>query len=349
MSAKKVLFISWQACLGHVTRDVAIARQIHELLPEVELVWLASPMATQVLEETGEEVLPESAQSADYNTTAKHTVGCFSVSLTKYVRVVKELYDYNVELYKQIVDKYQFDLVIGDEIYELAIAVLEKRLDPLVPLIMIRDFIGFSPMSWGPLERLLVTILNRQEAHTLTHPALTHLFVGEPEDIPDQRAGLFLPNWRDIAEQHVEFLGYPLRFSLDDYRDKSAIRARLGYGPEPLVVCALGGASVGVELLKLCGQAYPLIKEHVPDLRMIAVGGMLFDPASISLPPDVTVEAYVPDLFEHFAASDLSIVVGGGTSTTELTALRRPFIYFPLEKQLDQQIHIARRLNPLVA
>ena len=110
-------------------------------------------------------------------------------------------------------------------------------------------------------------------------------------------------------------------------------------------MCTLGGGSVGKELLELCGQAYPIMKEQIPDLHMVAVGGMQFSPESVHLPPGVTVKGYVPDLYEHFAASDLSIVVGGGTSTTELTALKRPFIYFPLEKQFDQQIYIPGRLT----
>ena len=40
----------------------------------------------------------------------------------------------------------------------------------------------------------------------------------------------------------------------------------------------------------------------------------------------------------------MAVVVGGGTTTIELTALRRPFIFFPLENQFDQQIYVAERL-----
>ncbi|MFX0062539.1 MAG: glycosyltransferase [Candidatus Hermodarchaeota archaeon] len=53
---------------------------------------------------------------------------------------------------------------------------------------------------------------------------------------------------------------------------------------------------------------------------------------------------YVPNLYEHFAASDLVITQGGGTATLELTALKRPFIYFPIQEQFEQRIHIAERL-----
>jgi UDP:flavonoid glycosyltransferase YjiC (YdhE family) len=52
----------------------------------------------------------------------------------------------------------------------------------------------------------------------------------------------------------------------------------------------------------------------------------------------------VPRLYEHFAACDVAIVQGGGTTTLELTALRRPFVYFPLEDHFEQNLVVARRL-----
>jgi len=346
MSSKnRILFISWQGCMGHITRDVAIAQEIHKLLPEVELVWLASPMATKILQEIGEQLLTESNLSADYNSLGDKIVDGFGLNLMKYVRYGKKLWEQNVELFKQVQSRNKFDLVIGDEIYELIYAITERRLHPKQLIVMIHDFFGGEAMSWNPLERLLMSILNRKCIRTLEHPSLRHFFVGEFEDVPDQKAGLLLPNWRDLATKYVKFLGYVIRFDPSDYRDKAAIRTKLGYGPEMLVICALGGASIGKGLLELCGKAYPIMKERIPDLRMIAVGGALFSPDSVKLPSEVTIRDYVPNLYEHFAASDLVIVVGGGTSTIELTALRCPFIYFPLEQQFDQQIHIPRRLD----
>jgi UDP:flavonoid glycosyltransferase YjiC (YdhE family) len=49
-------------------------------------------------------------------------------------------------------------------------------------------------------------------------------------------------------------------------------------------------------------------------------------------------------LCEHFAACDLAIVQGGGSTTLELTALKRPFLYFPLEGHFEQRIHVAGRV-----
>jgi UDP-N-acetylglucosamine:LPS N-acetylglucosamine transferase len=58
----------------------------------------------------------------------------------------------------------------------------------------------------------------------------------------------------------------------------------------------------------------------------------------------VETVGYVPALYEHFAASDLAIVQGGGTTTLELTALRRPFLFFPIEGHCEQEINVAARL-----
>ena len=42
----------------------------------------------------------------------------------------------------------------------------------------------------------------------------------------------------------------------------------------------------------------------------------------------------MPDLYRHLAACDLAVVQGGLTTTMELTAARRPFLYFPLAQPL---------------
>jgi UDP-N-acetylglucosamine:LPS N-acetylglucosamine transferase len=57
------------------------------------------------------------------------------------------------------------------------------------------------------------------------------------------------------------------------------------------------------------------------------------------------IRGYVHRLYEHLAACDLAIVQGGGTTTLELTALRRPFLYFPLEGHFEQRFHVAGRIE----
>jgi UDP-N-acetylglucosamine:LPS N-acetylglucosamine transferase len=57
------------------------------------------------------------------------------------------------------------------------------------------------------------------------------------------------------------------------------------------------------------------------------------------------IRGYVPELYKHLTASDLAIVQGGGSTTVELTALKRPFIYFPLEGHFEQQVNVANGLK----
>jgi predicted glycosyltransferase len=175
------------------------------------------------------------------------------------------------------------------------------------------------------------------------------LFIGEEADVPDRSFGWFLPNRREWARTRCHFVGYILPFDPASYADRLAIRKRLGYGDEPLVVCAIGGTAVGRELLDLCGRAFPILRRNVPNLRMVLVCGPRLDPASVHAPPGAEVRGYVPELHAHFAASDLAVVQGGGTTTLELSVLRRPFLYLPLEGHSEQQVSVAQRQERLGA
>jgi predicted glycosyltransferase len=212
---------------------------------------------------------------------------------------------------------------------------------------IIYDFIGLDATSKNPMERAGVYVWNKLWSKGYKKPEafvdLT-LFVGEPEDIPDRSLGLFLPNRRVWARYRgLKYAGYILPFDPAVYADKAAVKARLGYGPDPLIVCSIGGTSVGKELLELCGSI-PILQKDIPNLRMILVCGPRLNPGTLAAPAGVEVKGYVPKLYEHFAASDLTIIQGGGTATLELTALRRPFLYFPLANHCEQQVTVAGRL-----
>ena len=345
MANKRILFISWEGGMGHITRDVAIAREIHRQIPQAHLVWLASPLSTCLLRDVGEQLLPESALSADYNSVVPaHAFRGFRVNLMKFMLYVGKAWSQNLQIFKKVISKYSFDIVIGDEAYEIASALDSGKLDIQIPFVIIHDLIGAIAMTKNPFEKFLVYLMNRRWSRTDIHPLVTNFFVGELEDIPDEKFGFLLSGRREWARKHCECLGYVIRFDPGEYADKAEVRAELGYGKEPLVVCSLGGASVGEELLELCGRAYPILKKEIPDLRMVMVCGGLMNPESLHLPKGIDVRGYVSNLYEHFAASDLAVVVAGGTSTIELTALRRPFIYFPLERHFAQQILVSQRL-----
>jgi UDP-N-acetylglucosamine:LPS N-acetylglucosamine transferase len=78
---------------------------------------------------------------------------------------------------------------------------------------------------------------------------------------------------------------------------------------------------------------------------MIAVTGPRIDPASLDAPTGVEIRGFVPDLYRQLAACDIAVVQGGLSTAMELTANRRPFLYFPLRHHFEQNIHVRHRLN----
>jgi UDP-N-acetylglucosamine:LPS N-acetylglucosamine transferase len=78
---------------------------------------------------------------------------------------------------------------------------------------------------------------------------------------------------------------------------------------------------------------------------MVVVAGPRIDPASLPTAEGVEIRGYVHGLYRHLAACDLAVVQGGLTTGMELTANRRPFLYFPLQHHFEQQHHVRHRLD----
>ena len=347
MAAMRILFVSGSIGLGHVVRDLAIAQALRDEIPGVELVWLAGEPALQALQQAGATILPEASAYADLTHDAERSAHGHEMNVLQYALHSQQAWARNVQLFDQIMQQHTFDLVIGDETYEIQTALNDKSIPKRAPFVILYDFVGLDAMTHNPLEWIGVYVWNRLWAKDYWAPALAEdlsLFIGELADVPDKRLGIGLPNRRDLVRKLYQCVGYVLPFDPATLADQAELRARLGYDERPLVLCAVGGTCIGRELLTLCAAAYPLARRQLPELQMVLVCGPRIDPASIQAPPGVTVRGYVPALYEHFAACDLAIVQGGGTTTLELTALRRPFLYFPLTGHSEQQLHVAPRL-----
>jgi predicted glycosyltransferase len=151
---------------------------------------------------------------------------------------------------------------------------------------------------------------------------------------------------RDWTERNFEFIGYVTGFDPADLGDRTKLRAELGYGDDERVcVVTVGGSGVGAHLLRRVIAAFPAAKERVPALRMIVVAGPRIDPASLPSHTGLEVVPYVHNLYRHLAACDLAVVQGGLTTAMELTAYKRPFLYFPLRHHFEQNFHVRHRLD----
>ncbi len=344
----KVLYVSGSIGLGHVIRDLAIAREMRRLCPQIDIEWIAGSPACDVLVAAGEKLVPEQSRYRGETDLAETVSRHGSLSLTTYVFRALAAWFHNARLIGNVASHGEYDVIVGNETYEIPVSnFFGMRVLPPIPFVMMYDFWGMEVTSGSVIEHLGAWMLNlvwSQEWRVTSRGRNAAVFFGEIEDVPDRPFGVLLPNRRRYAQDHVEFVGYPLSFDVNDLPRKDALRRELGYGEESIVVCTVGGTSIGSDLLELCGRAFPIAAARTPGLRMIIVAGPRIDPKSLDVPEQVECHGMIQQLWRHLAACDLAIVQGGGTTTLELEALRVPFLFFPIRHQSEQEVTIANRL-----
>jgi pimeloyl-ACP methyl ester carboxylesterase/predicted glycosyltransferase len=347
---RRALYISSPIGLGHAQRDVAIADELRVLHPDIEIDWLAQHPVTTVLEARGERIHPASAFLANESRhieseSAEHDLHCFQA-----IRRMDEILLSNFMVFHDLVREEPYDLWIGDEAWELDYYLHENPERKRAPYVWLTDFVGWLPMADGGEHEALVTGDYNEEMieHIARFPHVRDeaVFVGNPDDIVPERFASHLPWIRDWTERHYSFSGYVTGFDPADLADRGALRAELGYGEdEEVCIVTVGGSGVGGDLLRRVIAAFPDAKARVPALRMIVVCGPRIDPHTLAAHDGLEVRSYVHQLYRHLAACDLAIVQGGLTTAMELTANRRPFLYFPLRHHFEQNFHVRHRLG----
>jgi predicted glycosyltransferase len=348
---RRALYISSPIGLGHAQRDVAIAGELRKLHPDLEIDWLAQSPVTDVLETHGEQIHPLSAELASESAhitaeSSEHDLNAFQA-----IRRMDEILVANFMVFHDAIESGEYDLVIGDEAWDVDYFLHENPELKRTAFAWMTDFVGWLPMpSGGDREAFLTADYNAEMIEQVERfPRIRDrsIFVGNPDDIVPDDFGPGLGSIRDWTERHFAFSGYVTGFDpapLIEGREE--LRSELGYQPdERVVIVTVGGSGVGEALLRRVIASYPEAARRVNGLRMIAVAGPRIDPASLGAVRGVEVRAFVPDLYRHLAASDLAVVQGGLTTTMELAAARRPFLYFPLRDHFEQNRHVRHRLQ----
>jgi pimeloyl-ACP methyl ester carboxylesterase/predicted glycosyltransferase len=348
--SKRALYISSPIGLGHAQRDVAIADELRKLHPDLEIDWLAQHPVTAVLESRGERIHPASAHLANESghiesECSEHDLHCFQA-----IRRMDEILLANFMVFHDLVRDEQYDLWIGDEAWELDYYLHENPEQKSAAYVWLTDFVGWLPMEdGGDHEAFLTADYNAEMIeHIARFPRVRDraVYVGNESDIVGEAFGPDLPFIRDWTREHYEFAGYVTGFDPADFADREALRAELGYAPdEQVCIVTVGGSGVGGHLLGRVIEAFPEAKQRVPELRMVVVAGPRIDPASLPQADGLEVRRYVHELYRHLAACDLAVVQGGLTTTMELTANARPFLYFPLRHHFEQNFHVRHRLQ----
>lgn len=348
---RRALYISSPIGLGHAQRDLAVARELRRLHPDLEVDWLAQHPVTQFLEASGERVHPASALLASESRHIEVESGEHDLHAFQAIRRMDEILLANFMVFRDIVREDPYDIWIGDESWELDHYLHENPELKSAAYVWLTDFVGWLPMpEGGDPEATLTADYNAEMIDHIERFSRIRdraIFVGNPDDIVPDRFGPGLPVIRDWTERHYAFSGHITGFDPIPLEARPALRAELGYRPdEKVCIVSVGGSGVGADLLRRVIAAFPEAKRLVPGLRMVVVAGPRIDLTTLPAErPGLEVRAYVHGLYRHFAACDLAVVQGGLTTTMELTANRRPFLYFPLRHHFEQTFHVRHRLE----
>jgi predicted glycosyltransferase len=345
---RKALFISSPIGLGHAQRDLAIARELRKLQPDLQIDWFTVDPAARYLEREGERLHPITARLANESRHFEQVAGEHDLSAFFALRTMDEIMTHNFMTFSDLMEAEHYDLVIGDEAWDVDYHYHENPELKRQPFVFLTDFVGCLPMVEGDeREAHLCAQRNADDIeHIARYPYVRDaaIFVGNRDDVTEQTFGPGLPGIRDWTDKNFCYCGYALPFDPAALADTERLRAMHGYRrDEKIAIATVGGTSAGRHLLQRIVQAYPRMKRAVPELRLILVTGPRLSQEFAPL-DGLEVRPYVHNLFEHLACCDLALVQGGLSTTMELVATRRPFLSFPLQRHFEQCVHVRRRL-----
>jgi TAP-like protein len=242
---RRALWISSPIGLGHIQRDLAIARALRQRTPDLEIHWWAQPPVTQVLADAGEIIHPASSElvseSAHWESeSAHHDLPAFYA-----FRQMDEILCANYLLFDDMVRDTSYDLWVGDEGWEIDYFLHENSERKIAPYAFMTDVIGFLPTDPGdPREAELCADYNADTiAKRERFPRLPDLsmFIGSFDELPDVSFGPGLPKIRSWSRRWFSSVPYVLPLDPAAIRDRARLRRRLGYPQhQPLLVAAVG-------------------------------------------------------------------------------------------------------------
>jgi pimeloyl-ACP methyl ester carboxylesterase/predicted glycosyltransferase len=331
---RRALYVSSPIGLGHAWRDVAIARELRRLHPDLEIDWLAQDPVTRLLEGAGERIHPASAHLASESRHITAESDAHELNVFQAWRRMDEILLANYMVFDDVVRDDTYDLWIGDEAWELDYYLHENPELKRAAYAFLTDFVGWIPMpEGGEHEARLTADYNAEMIEQIGRFPWVRdraIFVGSPEDIVARDFGPGLPAIRPWVEEHFDFCGYVLAPGVGEPVERRRE-----------CIVTVGGSGVGAGLLQRVIDAAPLL----PDLPMTVVSGPRIDPASLDAPDGVEVVPYVHELPRRLAAAQVAVAQGGLTTCMELAAAQTPFLYAPLARHFEQNVHVRHRLE----
>ena len=312
-------------------RDRRRARRLH---PDLEIDWLAQHPVTTVLETRGERIHPLSAELASESPhitseSSEHDLNAFQAIRRDGRDPGRELH-----VFHDAVEDGDYDLVIGDEAWDVDHFLHENPELKRTAFAWMTDFVGWLPMPTGGDREAYLTADYNAEMIEHVERVPERCATGRSSSAtpttssPRLRPGSARhPDWteRQLRVQRVRDRVRPAPLI---ERPRGAAATTSGIAPdERVVIVTVGGSGVGEALLRRVVDAYTSPRRRCHRPRMIAVAGRGSIPPCSRLGRPRRRSGYVPACTGIWLRATSRFVQGGLTTTMELVAGRRPFLY----------------------
>ncbi len=215
---RRALFISSAIGLGHVQRDLAIAREMRKLQPELEIDWFTVDPAASYLEREGERLHPITAAPGQREPALRgHGRRARPAGLLRAAHDGRGDGAQLPDLRRPGRGPEHYDIVIGDEAWEVDYHYHENPELKRQPFVFLTDFVGCLPMEEG----------NEREAYPVRRPQCRrHRTRGalpvdpRPRDLRRQPRGHARPAFRPGPAEHPRLDEAQLRL----HRLRAALR-----------------------------------------------------------------------------------------------------------------------------
>jgi len=335
----KILWTLSSVGLGHLMRDISIIEKILEISNlNIDLL-VPKPALDKVPDKLN--LIPESYKlKGSGNAYYKVFKDCKDkFDLINFIKEDSKHYKHDFKVTIDLINTKDYSMLIGDEAFWLLSGFGMKWAKKRIPFIYITDFIGMKAMDDSIRNKMYVWFKNMQFAMTGNIPDLS-IFIGSPEEIPNERFGFLLPNQRKWAKKYYNFEKPILKMDSKVGYDKIDLRDKLNLPiDKKIYLSIITNTGDYFKLFKIIENTYEIIKKKFPDSYFIMIapekGSRKF----------INYYKYLNNLYKYFYASDFVITQTGYGKIIELSALRVPFISIPLDYHFEQEYIMNHRLN----
>jgi hypothetical protein len=325
---------------GHVMRDIAIASRLQGLV-DAEVDWLIPDPGGDFMRSRGYHVLDYSGQLSGsgkaYSQVFDSRTTAFN--LMRYIRVDTRLHKHDFLVSTKAWQDKTYDVIVGDEAFWLLTGFASRWAKKPALFIFLTDFIGVKSLQPGMKDNLFAWYNNLKFTMSFMGPDI-YIYIGEAEEIPDEKMGFMLPGRRAWAKHHCRFVKPIVTFDPDALPGKSTLREQLGIPVNEILFLATVGTegdykkrTTGIEAV------LEFLRRDYPDAHFILVA------PEAGTKDWIHYHRYLDELYKYFAAADFVLTQSGYGKVAELSAIGIPFIAIPLDFHFEQEYVMTHRLD----